>query len=237
MDKDIHLRTKPLLKEEGIDALNHSHVIVFGLGGVGGHAVEALARSGVGTLTLVDPECYDWSNMNRQLFATVNTVGMKKTEATANRIREIAPDCMIRTFPFFYTKDTEPEGLFDGVDYILDAIDSVPSKLDLINRANELNIPIIASMGTGNKLDPTAFCVSDIYKTSVCPLAKKVRLACKKKGIRKLKVVYSTEEPKIKGLEKENQGFTPASTSFVPGVAGMILAGEIIKDITKVCLS
>jgi tRNA A37 threonylcarbamoyladenosine dehydratase len=237
MDKDIHLRSRPLFGEKGLDALKKAHVIVFGLGGVGGHAVEALARSGVGTITVVDPECYEWSNLNRQLFATINTVGIKKADVAASRIGEIAPDCEVHSFPIFYTKETEPEGLFEGVDYILDAIDSVPSKLDLIDRANEMNIPIISSMGTGNKLDPCGFCVSDIHKTSVCPLAKKIRLACKKKGIRKLKVVYSKEEPKTKGLENENQSYTPASTSFVPGVAGMILASEIIKDITKICLS
>lgn len=234
---DIYTRSLPLLGEDGIENLKTSHVAVFGLGGVGGHAAEALCRSGVGTITLVDCEAFDATNCNRQIFATKKSLGMRKTEAAKERLLTIHPDCKIRTFDLFYKKDTCPADLFDGVDYILDAIDSVSSKLDLIQYAKENNVPIISSMGTGNKLDPTQFRVADLFQTRVCPLARVMRSECKKRGIDGVKVVYSEEVPKKGQLFGENGKPVPASVSFVPGVAGMILAGEIIKDLCQICLS
>lgn len=237
MSKNFQDRSLPLFGEEGLNRLQKAHVMVLGLGGVGGNAAEALCRGGIGTLSLVDPECFDETNLNRQLFATRETLGNLKVEEAKKRLLSINPQCRILSFPIFYSKTSEPDHFFEGVDYILDAIDSVPSKLDLIERARELSIPIISCMGTGNKLDPTAFTVDDIHKTSVCPLAKKIRQECKKRGIKKLKVLYSREETKSRGIQQENHKIVPASASFVPGVAGMILAGEIIKDIANQCLS
>lgn len=224
-------RTQAMLGEEKTETLQHRHVLVFGLGGVGGHAAETLCRGGVGALTLVDAECYDRTNINRQIFATEKTVGREKVLAAKERLLEINPDCGIRTFSFFYGKDPEPSELFEGVDYILDAIDTVSAKVALIRAAHERKIPIISCMGTGNKLDPTAFRVSDIYKTRVCPLARVIRSHCKKMDIPSLKVVYSEEEPCRVVSSDEHGRHAPASVSFVPGVAGMILAGEIIKDL------
>lgn len=233
----MHERSKLVLGEDFPALLATKHVMVFGLGGVGGHAAEALCRSGIGTVTLVDCECYERSNCNRQLFATAKTVGMRKTDAAKERLLEVAPDCRIITRDLFFSEENEPSELFQGVDYILDAIDTLSSKLYLIRRANELSIPIISCMGTGNKLDPTAFRVADIHKTSVCPLARNVRSHCRKMGIKKLKVVYSQEEPVKNTIATENGRHAPGSVSFVPGVAGMIMAGEIIKDFRKECLS
>ncbi len=220
-----------MLGDRKTEKLKESHVVVFGLGGVGGHAAEALCRCGVGKLTLIDAERYDRTNINRQIFATEKTVGVEKVEAAKERLLEINPLCEIRCFSFFYGKDNTPDGLFDGADYILDAIDTVAAKVELIRIANEKNIPIISCMGTGNKLDPTAFRVADIYKTKVCPLARVIRGQCKKLGIPSLKVVYSEEEPCRIVSEDSHGRHAPASVSFVPGVAGMILAGEIIKDL------
>lgn len=220
-----------MLGDEKTERLTESHVVVFGLGGVGGHAAEALCRGGVGKLTLVDSECFDKTNINRQIFATEKTVGLEKVTAAKERLLEINPDCRIRCFSFFFGKDETPATLFDGADYILDAIDTVAAKVELIQIANKKNIPIISCMGTGNKLDPTAFRVADIYKTKVCPLARVIRGQCKKLGILSLKVVYSEEEPCRTVSEDSHGRHAPASVSFVPGVAGMILAGEIIKDL------
>ena len=220
-----------MLGNEKTEILKKSHVLVFGLGGVGGHAAEALCRGGIGKLTLVDAERFDRTNINRQIFATEKTIGCEKVAAAKERLLDINPDCEIRTFSFFFGKDEEPEELFCGVDYILDAIDTVSAKVQLIATAKEKNIPIISCMGTGNKLDPTAFRVADIYKTSVCPLARVIRTHCRKMNIPSLKVVYSEEEP-CKTVSDQTFGrHAPASVSFVPGVAGMILAGEIIKDL------
>lgn len=228
---DFLTRSCAMLGDEKIQKLKRSHVLIFGLGGVGGHAAEALCRGGVGALTLVDAECFDRTNINRQIFATEQTVGIKKVDAAKTRLLEINPNCKIRCFSFFYGKDESPAELFEGVDYILDAIDTVAAKLDIIQRAKEKSIPIISCMGTGNKVDPTAFRVADIYKTKTCPLARVIRTSCKKMGIDSLKVVYSEEEP-YKAVTTADFGrHAPASVSFVPGVAGMILAGEIIKDL------
>ncbi len=231
--KEIFIRSEAMLGEENMKRLFSAHVLVFGLGGVGGHAVETLCRGGIGSLSIVDSECYDHSNCNRQIFATLDTVGKRKAEAAKERLNSINPDCKIRAFSFFYGKDPTPGSLFDNVDYILDAIDTVSAKMMLIEEAKKRNIPIISCMGTGNKLDPTRFRVADIKETKVCPLARVIRSECKKRGIQDLKVVYSEEEPISSIVASKSGRHTPGSVSFVPGVAGMILAGEIIKDIIK----
>ncbi len=231
--KDIFVRSEAMLGSENISRLKQAHVLIFGLGGVGGHAVESLCRGGVGTLSLVDNECYEASNCNRQIFATEQSLGKLKTEAAKERLLSINPDCNVITFPIFYGKDPTPPTLFDGVDYILDAIDTVSAKMQLIEEAKKRNIPIISCMGTGNKLDPTLFRVADIKQTKVCPLSRVIRSECKKRGIDHLKVVYSEELPTSAYISSENGRHAPGSVSFVPGVAGMILAGEIIKDIIK----
>ena len=230
---DFLIRSAGMLGEAAIDQLRKSHVLVFGLGGVGGHAAEALCRGGIGTLSLVDSECYDLSNCNRQIFATLETLNKLKTEAAKERLLSINPNCKINAFPIFFGKDQTPDTLFEGVDYILDAIDTVSAKMMLIEEAHKRNIPIISCMGTGNKLDPTMFRVADIKQTKVCPLSRVIRSECKKRGISKLKVVYSEEIPTVAHFPTENGRHAPGSVSFVPGVAGMILAGEIIKDIIK----
>lgn len=234
---DFLTRSRRMLGDDAIEKLKKSHVLIFGLGGVGGHAAETLVRGGIGCVTLVDSERFDLSNCNRQIFATEKTVGFEKTLVAKERLETINPKCKINTETFFFGKDPCPIGLFDGVDYILDAIDTVSSKIQLIREADQRKIPIISCMGTGNKLDPTAFRVSDIYKTNTCPLARAVRSECKKIGIRRLKVVYSEELPHPSAICNENGRNVPGSVSFVPGVAGMILAGEIIKDLTGICLS
>ncbi len=231
--KDIFIRSAAMLGEESIHRLQKAHVLVFGLGGVGGHAAETLCRGGIGSLSLVDSERFDNSNCNRQIFATQETIGMPKTEAAKQRLLSIQPDCNVQTYSFFYGKDNNPDCLFDNVDYILDAIDTVSAKMNLIEEAQRRNIPIVSCMGTGNKLDPTRFRVADINHTKVCPLARVIRNECRKRGIKKLKVVYSEEEPVSAIIPSENGRHAPGSVSFVPGVAGMILAGEIIKDIIK----
>lgn len=232
---DFQSRTRSMLGEKAVERLNGSHVIVFGLGGVGGHAAETLCRAGIGSLTLVDAECFEPSNCNRQIFATLSTIGQKKAEAAKERLLGINPNCDITSLTFFFGKDPLPDGIFDGVDYIIDAIDTVSAKIALIEFAKEKEIPIISCMGTGNKLDPTAFLVSDLEKTSVCPLARVMRAECRKRGLKNIKVVYSKEEPISAVPEKVCGRHAPGSISFVPGVAGMILAGEAIKDLAGLC--
>lgn len=231
--KEIYTRTEAMIGIEKLQLLQKAHVLIFGLGGVGGHAAETLCRGGIGSLSLVDCECFDLSNCNRQIFATLESVGQEKTKIAKKRLLTINPNCIIKTHTFFYGKDPTPNDLFDGVDYILDAIDTVSAKMELIQDANTRNIPIISCMGTGNKMDPTQFRVTDITKTKVCPLARVIRSECKKRGINSLKVVYSEEEPVSVSVSSEHGKHAPASVSFVPGVAGMIMAGEIIKDIIK----
>lgn len=231
--KEIFVRTKAVLGEENFERLQNAHVIVFGLGGVGGHAAETLCRGGIGSLSLVDSESYDITNCNRQIFATQNTIGILKTQGAKERLLSINPDCKIKTYSLFYGKDPTPSDLFEGVDYILDAIDTVSAKMMLIEEAKKRNIPIISCMGTGNKMDPTQFRVADIKKTKVCPLARVIRSECKKRNIDSLKVVYSEEEPVNALVSRDHGRNVPGSVSFVPGVAGMIMAGEIIKDIIK----
>lgn len=220
-------RTEMLIGEKGIEKLKKSKVAIFGIGGVGSYTLEALVRSGIGDFILVDKDVVDETNLNRQIIATTKTIGESKVELAKQRILEINPNSNVQIYQQFFLPETE--GILDSsIDYIIDAVDTVTAKIELAVRANQMNIPIISSMGTGNKLDPTRFEVSDIYKTSVCPLAKVMRKELKNKGIKKLKVVYSKEEP-IKLDSK-----VPGSISFVPSVAGLILAGEVIKDLIKI---
>lgn len=224
-------RTELLLGADSVKKLSDVKVIVFGIGGVGSFVCEALARSGVGTITLVDNDTVSESNINRQLIALTSTIGSNKTDVMKERIYEINPDCNVTSIPCFYTKEKEVS--IDGFDYVVDAIDTVTSKLTLIEEANKLSIPIISSMGTGNKLDPTMFEISDISKTSVCPLARVMRKELKNRGIKHLKVLYSKEEPisPTTNLTEGSRRSIPGSVSFVPSVAGLIIAGEVIKDI------
>lgn len=233
MADEKFIRTEMLIGKENLDRLKDSHVAVFGIGGVGSYTTEALARAGVGQLTLIDADTVNESNINRQLIATINTIGMKKVEVAKKRIHEINPDAKVNVHPIFFDEETMSEIDFSGIDYIVDAIDSVKAKITLIVLAKEKNIPIISSMGTGNKLDPTKFEVADISKTSVCPLARIMRKQLGLRGIKHLKTVYSKEDAITPNLvnEGENSRPIPASISFVPSVAGLIIAGEVIKDI------
>lgn len=233
MEERMDTRTRLMLGDLGVTRLNQAAVAVIGVGGVGSFAVEALARAGVGRLLLCDSETVSPSNINRQLVAYQDAVGQQKVEVAKSRIASISPDCAVETFPFFLGEDTLSRFPLSRCDYVVDAIDSVPSKLLLIEACTRQNIPIISCMGAGNKLDPTRFQVGDIYQTSVCPLAKAVRTQCRKLGIPKLKVVWSTELP-VHPPRMEGRPNPPGSVSFVPSVAGLILAGEVIKDIAGV---
>lgn len=245
-------RSELLFGKEAMDKLKNSRVAVFGIGGVGGYTVEALARSGVGTLDLIDDDKVCLTNINRQLIATRKTVGKYKVDVMKERILDINPDAVVHTHQCFYTPETADQFDFSVYDYVVDAIDTVSGKIELVMRAQEKNIPIISCMGAGNKLDPTMFEVADIYKTSVCPLAKVMRKELKERGVKKLKVVYSKElvrKPKedmaiscrsncicppgtVRKCTAKRQ--IPGSNAFVPSVAGLIIAGEVIKDITGV---
>lgn len=234
---DFFSREEMLIGKEAVEKLNNSKVAIFGIGGVGSYVVEALARAGVGKFILVDNDVVSTSNINRQIIATTKTVGKAKVEVAKERILEINPDAEVEIYNEFFTTDSKP--MFDkNTTYIADCIDTVSGKIELCMQANELNVPIISCMGTGNKLNPTMLEVSDIYKTSVCPLAKVMRKELKARGIKKLKIVYSKEEPiKIAtGSTQEEQNSrkqTPGSISFMPSVAGLIIASEIVKDIIK----
>ncbi len=242
-------RSELIIGLEGLEKLQDSKVAVFGVGGVGSFTVEALTRTGVGHLVLIDDDCVCLTNLNRQLHATRKTVGKPKVEAMRDRVLEINPKCEVTIIQKFYMPDVAEEILDSSFDYIVDAIDTVTAKIDLVVRANELGIPIISAMGAGNKTDPTRFQVSDIFKTTVDPLAKVVRKELRNRGIKKLKVVYSTEEP-VKPVETETSSCSagcicpkgtarkctvkhqiPGSLSFVPSVMGLIIGGEVIKDL------
>ncbi|MBE6958817.1 MAG: tRNA threonylcarbamoyladenosine dehydratase [Ruminococcaceae bacterium] len=241
---DQYSRTRLLLGGPGMDKLRASRVAVFGLGGVGGYAAEALARSGIGQLDLVDDDVIGLTNLNRQILALHSTVGMPKVEVAAQRIRDIDPTIQIRTYKTFYLPETAEQFDFSQYDYVLDAIDTVTGKLELIAQAKAANVPIISCMGTGNKLDATGFRVSDISKTSGCALARIMRKECAKRGLKGVKVVWSEElplEPHIDPAtdpESHREGSSrralPGSTAFVPGVAGLIMAGEVIKDLSDI---
>jgi tRNA A37 threonylcarbamoyladenosine dehydratase len=257
-----HERTEMMLGREGVSKLRAARVAVFGIGGVGGYAVEALCRAGVGRLDLIDSDRVSLTNINRQIIATHKTVGMYKTDAMRERIADINPEAVVTVYPVFYSKENREDFDLSAYDYIIDAIDSVDSKVELIAEATRLGVPIISAMGAGGKLDPTAFRVADISKTAVCPLAKAVRIRLRKMGINHLRVVYSEElpcprptdaetqvRPDREGASKsaspasvkepreaENPGEKrnpPPSISFVPSVMGLILAGEVIKELAK----
>ena len=244
-------RTELLVGAEGMERLKNARVAVFGIGGVGGYTVEALARSGVGTLDLIDDDKVCLTNINRQIIATRSTVGKYKVDVARDRVLDINPDAQVNIYKTFYMPDTAEQFDFSQYDYVVDAIDTVTGKIELIMQADKTKTPIISSMGAGNKMDPTAFKVADIYKTSVCPLAKVMRRELKKRGIRKLKVVYSEEKPMtpvddmaiscktncicppgtVRKCTQRRQ--VPGSNAFVPSVVGLIIAGEVIKDILK----
>ena len=241
-------RTELIFGKEAMDILEGARVAVFGIGGVGGYTVEALARSGVGSIDLIDNDTVCLTNLNRQIIATRKTIGMYKVDVAEERILEINPQCKVHKYKTFYMPDTKDQFDFSEYDYVVDAIDTVTGKLELVMNAKAANTPIICSMGAGNKVNAAAFEVADIYDTSVCPLARVMRSECRKRGIKKLKVVYSKEKP-IRPVEdivesyrqqasKTESNLTqkrdiPGSTAFVPSVAGLIIAVEVIKDLTK----
>lgn len=230
------IRTQMLLGADAVQRLQKARVALFGLGGVGGYTLEALVRSGIGALDLIDRDTVSLSNLNRQILATHSTVGMLKVEAARRRVLDINPSCVVNTYPVFYTSETADQFDFAQYDYIVDAIDTVTGKLQLVQRAVESGTPIISCMGTGNKLDASAFEVTDLSKTSMCPLARVMRRELGKRGIQHLKVVYSREEALTPtGWEEEAAALgkrqIPGSVAFVPGAAGLLLAGEVVKDI------
>ena len=239
-------RTQLLFGKEGMEKLAAARVAVFGIGGVGGNAVEALVRSGVGAVDLIDDDKVCLTNINRQLYATRKTIGQYKVDVAAERIAEINPNATVRVYKTFFTPETATLFNFSDYDYVIDAIDTVTGKIELVMQAEKAQVPIISAMGAGNKLDPTAFEVVDIYKTSVCPLARVMRRELARRGIKSLKVVYSKEQPIKPDCESGEDCFdcstdlslrdsirrsVPGSTSFVPPVVGLIIAGEVIKDI------
>lgn len=236
-------RTELLFGNDAIEKLKHSRVAVFGVGGVGGYTVEALARSGIGTIDIIDDDKVSLTNINRQIIALTSTIGKYKVDVAEERIKDINPVAVVNKYKMFYTPETSGEFDFTQYDYVVDAIDTVTGKIELVMKAEKAGVPIICSMGAGNKLDPTAFEVADIYKTSVCPLARVMRSELKKRGIKKLKVVYSKEKPIVPQTMVESEPNTterigsakkqvPGSTAFVPSVVGLIIAGEVIKDLS-----
>lgn len=225
-------RTEMLIGRSAVEQLNTKHVAVFGLGGVGSYVVEALVRAGIGSLTLVDDDVVAESNLNRQLYALHTTIGQAKVDVAKNRVLDVSPECCVTALQLRFDGNTAAQFDFASFDYVVDAIDTVTSKLLLVELCGKTNTPIVSCMGTGNKLDATAFRVADIYGTSVCPLAKVMRKELKKRGIDRLKVVYSDELPQVpEQLEQTAKRQTPSSISYVPSVAGLILAGEVIKDL------
>lgn len=230
---EITSRTLMLIGESALEKLKNSHVIVFGCGGVGGNVIEALARSFVGKITVVDNDTVSLSNLNRQLLATYDTVGKSKVDVAKDRILSINPQCEVTALNMFFLPENATEIDFTQYDYIIDAIDTVSAKLELAKISQNLGVPMISSMGTGNKLHPEMLEISDIYKTSVCPLARAMRNLCKKNGIKKLRVVYSKEEPKSAIKVVDNNKAVPASSAFVPCAAGILIASAVVNDIIK----
>lgn len=237
MVENFYSRTKLLLGEDGINKLKESKVAIFGIGGVGSFVAEGLVRAGVQNFILIDHDTISESNINRQIHSTTKTVGLYKVDVMKERMLEINPNVKIQTSKEFYMPNSKNDILDKSIDYIIDCIDTVTAKIELVLQANKLNIPIISAMGTGNKLDPTKFEISDIYKTSVCPLAKVMRKELRARGVKRLKVVYSKEEPikphtqDGKPLIGDNGKPVPGSISFGPSVAGMIIASEVVKDL------
>ena len=221
-------RTETLIGADALAKLANSRVAIFGVGGVGGYVVEALARAGVGNIDLIDNDDVNITNINRQIIALHSTVGKPKVEVARDRVLDINPKINVRIYKIFFTPETSKEFDFSQYDYVVDAIDSVTGKIELVMKSQDANVPIISSMGTGNKLHPEMFEIADIYKTSVCPLAKVMRTELKKRGVKKLKVLYSKEVP----IKQEGKRI-PASISFTPPVAGLIMAGEVIRDLIK----
>lgn len=228
-------RTELIIGDDALNKLSSARIAVFGIGGVGGYVVESLARCGVGAIDIIDNDTVSISNLNRQIYALESTLGKLKVDVAKQRIKDINPYCTVTAHAKFYTPETSNEFDFSQYNYIIDAIDTVTGKIELVLQAQKADVPIISSMGTGNKIDPTAFEVADIFKTSVCPLARVMRYELKRRGIKKLKVVYSKEKPlvpkEIPGASQPFRRQVPGSTSFVPPVAGMIIAGEVIKDL------
>lgn len=242
-------RTELLIGSDAVQKLKNSRVAIFGIGGVGGYAVEALARSGIGTIDVVDDDKVCLTNINRQIIATHQTIGKYKVDAAEERIKQINPECVVNKHQMFYSPETAAEFDFSKYDYVVDAIDTVTGKIALVMQARECGTPIISSMGAGNKMDPTAFEVSDIFKTSVCPLARVMRYELKKRGVKKLKVVYSKEKPIMPAEDSANscqencvcspgtkskctaRRAIPGSNAFVPSAVGLIIAGEVVKDL------
>lgn len=225
-----------LIGEEGLIRLKNARVALFGVGGVGGYALEALVRSGVGHIDVIDGDSVSLSNLNRQIIATEKTVGTRKVDAALMRAKDISPECDIRGFDIFYSAENADAVDFSSYDYVIDAIDTVKSKLLIIARAKEAGVPVISCMGTGNKLDPTKLQIADLYKTSVCPLARVMRYECRKRGIKSLKVLYSEEEPIAPAPAGEQPAngrrSIPGSTAFVPACAGLMIASQVVRDIT-----
>ena len=228
-------RSERLLGQENLLKLNNSRVAVFGIGGVGGYVAEALARAGVGAIDLIDKDVVSVTDINRQIYALSSTLGKSKVEVAKERIKDIFPDCKVTAHAVFFLPENAGDTDFTVYDYIVDAVDTVAAKLAIAEKAQKEKVPVISAMGAGNKLNATAFKVADIYETSVCPLAKVMRSECKKRGIKKLKVVYSEEKPKETHVESEKgRKAVPSSVSFVPPVMGLIIAGEVIKDLIKI---
>lgn len=229
-----NIRTEALIGNEGLEKLARSRVIVFGAGGVGGYVIEALARCGVGAIDIVDSDVVAPSNINRQIIALSSTVGRSKTEVFAERIADISPGCKVTQHPFFFLPETAGQIDFSLYDYAVDAIDTVSGKIAVIMGARAAGIPVISSMGTGNKLHPERLRITDIYSTDVCPLARVMRYELRKRGVESLKVVFSDEKPMKSSLIGENGKPAPGSIAFVPPVAGLLIAGEVVRDITGI---
>ena len=244
------IRTEMVLGPEGMERLSRARVAIFGLGGVGGHVMEALARCGIGALDLIDNDRISLSNLNRQILATLDTVGCNKVDVAAQRVRSIHPGCTVRTYRLFYLPETRHLFRFEDYDYVIDAVDTVTAKLDIAEAAIAAGTPIISAMGTGNKVDPSALRLGDIYETDICPLARIMRKQCRRRGIRQLRVLYSLEEPRrplIKAQPAEagpeedtlpqrkpaRPRDIPGSVSFVPSVAGLMMAGEVVRNLAE----
>ena len=230
MEESQFSRTELLLGEKSVEKLAKKRIAVFGVGGVGGFVCEGLVRAGIGEIDIIDKDTVAVSNLNRQLIALHSTVGQNKVDVLEERLKDINPKLILRKYKCFFLPETSDNFDFKQYNYVVDAIDTVTGKIELVLKAEEAGVPIISAMGAGNKLDPTAFQVADIYKTSVCPLARVMRRELKKRGIEKLKVVYSKEEP-VKPVFAEGEETVPGSVSFVPSVMGLIIAGEIVKEL------